>query len=39
MEQEINWTKIAVTFIKSFFRFISGKGKSRRTNGDSSSES
>jgi len=39
MEQEINWTRIAVTFIKSLFGFLSGKGKSRRVNGDSSSES
>ena len=39
MEQEVNWTKIAVTLIKSFFGYLSGKRKSRRVNGDSTSES
>jgi hypothetical protein len=41
MEQEVNWTKIAVTFIKSLFGFLSAQKvrKSRRSNGDSTSES
>jgi len=41
MEQEVNWTKIAVTFIRSLFGFLSGQRmrKSRRANGGSTSES
>jgi hypothetical protein len=41
MEQEVNWTKIAVTFIRSLFGFLSGQRmrKSRRDNGGSTSES
>jgi hypothetical protein len=39
MEQEINWTKIAVTFIKSLFGYLSGKRQSRRGDGDSTSAS
>ena len=41
MEQEVNWTKVAETFIRSFFGFLSGMRlrKSRRANGDSSSDS
>ena len=41
MDQEVNWTNIAVTFIRSFFGFFSAKRlrKSRRTNGGPTSES
>jgi len=40
MEQEVNWTKVAETFIRSFFGFLSGRRlrKSRRTNGGPTSE-
>ncbi|MEY4412707.1 MAG: hypothetical protein RL560_966, partial [Actinomycetota bacterium] len=38
MDQQINWTTIVVTFIKSFFGFISKKRPSRRRNGDSASD-
>ncbi len=34
MVPEIDWTKIVVTFIKSFFGFLSRKSRSRRSNGD-----
>ena len=34
MVPEIDWTKIVVTFIKSFFGFLSRKSRSRRDNGD-----
>ena len=41
MDQSVNWTKIAVTLIKSLFGYLSAQKmrKSRRTNGDSSSDS
>jgi len=41
MDQEVNWTNIAVTLIRSFFGFLSAKRlrKSRRRNGGPTSES
>jgi len=41
MDQSVNWTKIAVTFIRSLFGYLSAQKmrKSRRANGDSSSDS
>ena len=41
MVPETDWTKIAVTFIKSLFGYLSAQKmrKSRRANGDSSSDS
>jgi len=41
MDQSVNWTKIAVTFMRSLFGYLSGQRmrKSRRANGDSSSDS
>ena len=35
MEPSYNWTQIAVTLIKSIFEYLSRKGQSRRSNGDS----
>jgi hypothetical protein len=34
MVPEFDWTKVVVTFIKSFFGFLSRKSRSRRDNGD-----
>ena len=41
MEQSVNWTKIAVTFIKYLFGYLSARRmrKSRRANGGPTSES
>ena len=41
MVPETDWTKIAVTFIRSLFGYLSAQKmrKSRRANGDSSSDS
>jgi hypothetical protein len=41
MVPETDWTKIAVTFIRSLFGYLSARKmrKSRRVNGDSSSDS
>ena len=33
---EFDWTRVVVTFIKSFFGDLSRKSQSRRANGDSS---
>jgi len=37
MVPEVDWTRIAVTFIKSFFGFLSRRSRKRRDNGDSAS--
>ena len=34
MVPEFDWTKVVVTFIKSFFGYLSRKSRSRRDNGD-----
>gem|GEM_PF-3307132 len=36
MVPDFDWTRVVVTFIKSFFGYLSRKSQSRRGNGDSS---
>lgn len=37
MDPIIDWTRVAVAFVRSFFEYLAKKKRSRRDNGDSAS--